>query len=176
MARTSPTISEKVLLALGSNLGNRLGYLCAAATLLDTEGIISDAACSSVYETVPVGYHQQPMFLNCCIAGATQLDPFELQRRLKDVEMHLGRQLRPRWHEREIDIDIVLYGTHIIATETLIIPHPGATERAFVLLPASEIVPNWIHPVTGCTVAELALRVATDGVTKTDFCIAHRST
>lgn len=161
-----------VLLGLGSNLGNRLANLQAAVTQIAQRGVMSNIISSSVYESLPMGYIEQPTFLNCCITGMTKLDPLTLYQYLKKLEQLLGRQARPRWHPREIDLDIILYGDSIIETETLIIPHPRALERPFVLVPASEIVPDWFHPTAQATIAMLAQQfVRADGIKKTEFCI-----
>ncbi|GIV54133.1 MAG: 2-amino-4-hydroxy-6-hydroxymethyldihydropteridine diphosphokinase [Candidatus Kapaibacterium sp.] len=171
MARPSATVVTPVLLSLGSNLGDRLAQLDAAVRSIRADGLLCSMRCSPVYETEPVGYHNQPRFLNCCIAGLTSLDPFVLHSHLKDLERRLGRRPRPRWHEREIDIDIILYGDNVIEHPQLVIPHPQTIERAFVLIPASDIVPSWIHPQAQQTIAALADTVRDQPVCRTNFCI-----
>lgn len=169
----SPAPSLKpVLVGLGSNLGDRLANLQAAISQIAQRGFLCDIVCSSVYESLPMGYVEQPNFLNCCIAGKTALDPLALYRHLKSLERSLGRQDRPRWHPREIDLDIILYGNTRIESEILTIPHPRALERPFVMLPAAEIVPDWLHPTAQVTIARLAEQVARrEGIKKTEFCI-----
>lgn len=171
MARTSAVVGTPVLLSLGSNLGDRCAQLARAVDAIARCSLLEELVCSPIYETEPVGYTDQPLFLNCCIAGRTALDPQNLHYRLKELERSLGRRRRPRWHEREIDIDIILFGTDIITGTDLVIPHPHATERAFVLIPARDIAADWIHPVAGKTIADLAALVDGHSVRKTDFCI-----
>lgn len=145
-----------MLLSLGANLGNRFATLQNAVRLLSAEVFSGNVRCSSVYETEPVGYREQPAFYNIAAAGETALTPAELFAVCRSIERRLGRRERPRWHEREIDIDILLYGDRIIADTTLEIPHPRMTERAFVLIPAAEIALEMRHPSMGVTIKELA--------------------
>lgn len=149
-----------VLLSLGANLGDRQATLERAATLLRDEALGGEIRCSAVYETDPVGYREQPPFLNIAAAGETCLPPEELHAVCRGIERRLGRRERPRWHEREIDIDILLYGGAVLANETLEIPHPRMTERRFVLEPAAEIAPEMPHPLAGKTLRELAAECA----------------
>lgn len=159
MALASSPIATRVLLALGSNLGDRIGYLHAAIAAILERGYLDRVRCSPIYESAPVGYSDQPDFLNCCITGMTCLPPDELHSCLKALEIELGRQRRPRWHQREIDVDLILYENLILQTSTLKIPHPQALERAFVLIPAQAIASDWIFPGTGRTIGELAAAV-----------------
>ncbi|MCS7000030.1 MAG: 2-amino-4-hydroxy-6-hydroxymethyldihydropteridine diphosphokinase [Bacteroidota bacterium] len=172
MVQRAYQASTPVLVALGSNLGDRVGYLNAAVQMIAATRCIENIRSSPIYETEPVGYTNQPRFLNCCIIGSTLLDPIALHSCLKHIEQELGRRSRPRWHEREIDLDIILYGRYVLHSAALTIPHPSATERAFVLLPACDIAADWIHPLTGKTIGELATPYRhTDQVRKTEFCI-----
>ncbi len=169
MARTPIEEATPVLLSLGSNLGDRRTYIESAIELLTTSRTVVSLICSPIYETEPVGYRDQPLFLNCCVTGVTSHDPLSLYRTLKQIEQHLGRSPRPRWHEREIDLDIILYGNQIIEHSDVVIPHPRALERAFVLIPAADIAPEWIHPVAHQTIAALAQAIESTSVRKTDF-------
>ncbi len=169
MARTPIEEATPVLLSLGSNLGDRLTYIESAIELLTAKGSVISLICSPIYETEPVGYLDQPPFLNCCVTGVTSHDPLSLYWTLKQIEQHLGRAPRPRWHEREIDLDIILYGNQIIEHSDVVIPHPRALERAFVLIPAADIAPEWIHPVAQQTIAALAQAIKSTSVRKTDF-------
>lgn len=148
--------AARVVLSLGANLGDRRTTLQHAVNVLRIEAFGGEIHCSSVYETEPVGYREQPAFYNIACAGETFLTPSELFAVCRSIERRLGRRERPRWHEREIDIDILLYDNIIFADELLQIPHPRMLERAFVLIPAAEIVPEMQHPVTGTTLRELA--------------------
>jgi 2-amino-4-hydroxy-6-hydroxymethyldihydropteridine diphosphokinase len=143
----------KVYLALGSNLGDRMGNLASAVERLSES--ITIRKVSSVYETEPVYYKEQPLFLNTALSGLTQLGPFDLLRFVKGIESELGRQPSFRNAPRLIDIDILFYGDQIIDTLELTIPHPRIAERAFVLVPLAEIAPEMVHPLTHKKVKEL---------------------
>jgi 2-amino-4-hydroxy-6-hydroxymethyldihydropteridine diphosphokinase len=151
-----------VYLALGANLGNRQGNLLQAIQSIRTFARVEKI--SSLYETTPVGYLDQPDFLNMAIQISTQLNPRGLIRSLKQIEKQIGRKTSFRNAPRPIDIDILLYDDHIIETEKLSIPHPRMSERAFVLAPLAEIAPQAIHPVLKLTISELLERVDRSGV------------
>lgn len=151
-----------VYLALGANLGNRQGNLLQAIQSIRTFAWVEKI--SSLYETTPVGYLDQPDFLNMAIQISTQLNPRGLIRSLKQIEKQIGRKTSFRNAPRPIDIDILLYDDHIIETEKLSIPHPRMSERAFVLAPLAEIAPQAIHPVLKLTISELLERVDRSGV------------
>lgn len=146
---------EPVLLSLGSNLGERTQNITRAIELLSKEKIIENIQISSYYETEPLGYSNQPNFINVVVTGETNLSAENLLKECKRIEKRLGRQIRPRWHEREIDIDIILYSDKIIQTEELQIPHPELKHRKFVLIPANEIAGNWKVPILSKTISEL---------------------
>lgn len=149
--------SVAVYLGLGSNLGNRQGNLVQAVSYLGERVNIGQV--SSLYETEPVGYREQPWFLNAVCRGATQLSPEELLDFAKEIESDLGRVSGFRNAPRPIDIDILLYGNLIVGTPQLIIPHPRLAERAFVLVPLAEIAPDLVHPVSQKTVRELLAEI-----------------
>lgn len=134
----------EVYLGLGSNLGDRVGNLKSALERLSEKVAIKKI--SSIYETEPLYYTEQPMFFNAVIKGVTILDPLELLSLVKGIETDLGRQPGFRNAPRIIDIDILFYGERIIRTDELTIPHPRITERAFVLVPLAEIAPRLVHP------------------------------
>lgn len=133
-----------VYLGLGSNWGNLKGNLTRAKELLSL--LIKDMTCSSIYKTKPYGETDQPYFLNAVVKGTTNLSPEDLLLKLKELEKALGRQKRSRWREREIDIDILLYGDLIVHDEHLSIPHADMMNRDFVLVPLLEISPELIDP------------------------------
>jgi len=155
----------KVYLGLGSNLGDRVGNLASAVERLSQK--ITIKKLSSVYETEPVYYKEQPLYLNAVLSAVTKLDPFELLRFVKSIESTLGRQPSFRNAPRTIDIDILFYGDQVAETAELIIPHPRIAERAFVLVPLAEIAPRLVHPLLQKRVSELlAVVEGVDGVRK----------
>jgi len=110
---------------------------------------------SSIIETEPYGYEDQPRFLNAVCIAQTPLSPHELLNTLLQIERNMGRVRTIRWGPRIIDLDIVFYEDLVLNEEDLIIPHPDAHNRTFVLEPLCEIAPDLIHPVMGKTVREL---------------------
>ncbi len=132
-------------LGLGSNLGDCEDNLRQAISLLGERGEIT--ALSSVYETEPWGYTEQPSFLNMACGLQTALSPQQLLAVAQDVERRLGRMRTIRYGPRTIDVDILLYGDLVVDAPDLQIPHPGIPERAFVLAPLAEIASGVEHPV-----------------------------
>ncbi|MGI8352890.1 2-amino-4-hydroxy-6-hydroxymethyldihydropteridine diphosphokinase [Niallia circulans] len=133
---------NKVYLSLGSNIGDRLEYIREAVQMLHNQEEIKVVNISSVYETDPVGYEEQALFLNIVIQVETSLNPFSLLEQCQKIESELGRKRIIRWGPRTIDLDILLYNQENIVSEKLIIPHPRIEERAFVLVPLIEIAPD----------------------------------
>ena len=143
-------------LILGSNLGDRIGQIKLAKRLiLEKAGEIVEE--SSFYETQPWGHEDQPWFVNQVIRVDSPLEPAEMLYTLKNIETIAGRKPHEKWHERHIDIDIILQEDRVIDEETLAIPHPLFHLRNFVLIPLMEIAPFVIHPVLGKTIEELYL-------------------
>jgi len=149
----APRTTTLAYLSLGSNLGDRGAHLRAAIARLQTTGKIT--AISSLYETEPVEFTQQALFLNCAVGLATCLGPDELICRVLDIERELGRKRVPPKGPRTIDIDILLFGDLVIHSPELTIPHPAMAERRFVLQPLAEIAPEVVHRVLHKTVREL---------------------
>ena len=134
----------RVYLGLGSNLGDRYGRLIEAWDRLSAQVAID--AISSIYETEPWGYADQPRFLNAACGGETDLPPEDLLAGIKAIEAALGREPTFRYGPRAIDIDILLYDDAVVERENLQVPHAQLHERDFVLAPLSEIAAEVIHP------------------------------
>jgi 2-amino-4-hydroxy-6-hydroxymethyldihydropteridine diphosphokinase len=134
----------RAYVGLGANLGEREQTLRRAIDLLAAEPEIEVVAVSSFRETEPVGYLDQPAFLNGACAVQTELGPRELLERLLAVERELGRErgAGPRWGPRTIDLDLLLYGDATVDEPGLTVPHPRLTERSFVLEPLLELDPG----------------------------------
>lgn len=148
-------MSNQLFLGLGSNLGDRRVNLRRALHALEAAGAVRVTAVSPVYETLPWGMTDQPLFLNLCAAGRTDLPPRELLQTIKRVEQEVGRKPAVRWGPRHIDVDILFYGDTILDEGDLQIPHPGIPERVFVLTPLAAIAPDVRHPQTGETVSAM---------------------
>ncbi len=144
---------SRVFIGLGTNLGDRASNLEAARSALAVEMTILKQ--SSIYETAPWGFLEQPAFLNQVIEVETDLSPSKLLDFLKKTETELGRQANFRYGPRLIDLDILFYGKRVIQTQRLRVPHPRLPERAFVLVPLAEIAPDWLHPQSKKTINEL---------------------
>jgi GTP cyclohydrolase IV len=140
-------------LGLGSNLGDRKQNLAQALELMSRHMVVEKV--SSIYETEPVGYKEQPLFLNAVCRISTELNPEKLLRLAKNIEAKLGRTPGLPNAPRPIDIDILFYGDEVLNDKELTIPHPRLAERAFVLVPLAEIAPELVHPVNKKTVRKL---------------------
>ena len=133
-------------LGLGSNVGDRLATLQRAVDLLSRESGIHVERSSRVWETDPVGGPEQPDFLNAVVEVDTDLEPFDLLAVVDRVEATLGRFRDVRWGPRTIDIDILLIDDLVLAGERLTVPHPRMHERAFVIAPLLELIPDPVLP------------------------------
>jgi 2-amino-4-hydroxy-6-hydroxymethyldihydropteridine diphosphokinase len=137
----------KAVIALGSNLGNRELYIDSAVAELAK--IIEITHLSTNHETDPVGGPEQPKYLNAIAIAETELDPRELLIVMLEIENKLGRKREVHWGPRTIDLDLIVFGDEIIDSETLVLPHPRAHERKFVLEPWLEIDPDAYIPGIG---------------------------
>lgn len=151
-----------VYLALGSNLDDRLANLKQAIAALSPQMDVK--AKSRVYETPPWGYTDQPVFLNQALKVNTYVEPEPLLKHLKRLETALGRAPGIQNGPRLIDIDILFYDDLVLDTSSLVIPHPQAHERGFVLMPLNDIAPNLMHPTLKKTVRELLASCDTSGI------------
>ncbi len=153
-----------VYLALGSNLGDRLANLKEAIGALTPQ--LDVKAKSSVYETPPWGYTDQPKFLNQVVRAKTYLEPEQLLKHLKRLEVALGRKESFPNGPRLIDIDILFYDELVLYSPALVIPHPRLPERAFVLMPLMDLEPELVHPVNKKSVREMLTACNSAGITK----------
>lgn len=135
-------------LALGTNIGNKRRNMITAAALL-AERVGDVLALSGFYETEPWGFQSDNTFLNAALQLDTGLPPLELLKATQEIELEMGRTQKSNgaYHDRIIDIDILLYDDLILQTPELTLPHPLMHERQFVMEPLAEIAPNVIHPV-----------------------------
>lgn len=153
-----------VVIALGSNLGDRAGNLREAVRRMDEAGI-NVVTRSHIWETPPVPA-DQPEFLNAAVTADTDLAPLDLLHALKTIEYDLGRRPGRRWGPRPIDLDILFYGEGPIDEPTLTVPHPRIAERAFVLAPLSEVAHETL-PVLGRSARELLDAIGLQGAVRT---------
>jgi len=158
------TVDERVFLSLGSNLGDRRFNLEEALRLLSSQAV-QVVRRSSWYETDPVGYADQPAFLNLVVEVRTTLEPRALLRRAQAVEAALGRERTVRWGPRTVDVDLLLYGRRVVEEPDLVVPHPRMRQRAFVLVPLYEVAPDLVLP-DGTPVAALLPSVADQRVVR----------
>ena len=144
-------------LCLGSNIGDRVGYVQQATKMLVESGDVTIVRSSALYETEPWGKPEQCWFLNAVIEVKTKLNPQDLLNLCLTTEKHLGRDREKEihWSSRTIDIDILLYDDLIVEEENLIIPHQHLHERAFALVPLLELVPDLEHPKLKKSLLEL---------------------
>ncbi len=155
--------SNVCYVGLGSNLGDREANLSEARRRLNESGRIT--AASSIYETEPWGVDPgQPDYLNQVVALASPLPPAGLLELLLTIERDMGRVRAAPGDSRLIDLDLLLYGDEVIDEPGLTLPHPGMSERAFVLTPLAEIAPDAVHPVSGHSITALNAVVDNSGV------------
>ncbi|HVM75495.1 MAG TPA: 2-amino-4-hydroxy-6-hydroxymethyldihydropteridine diphosphokinase [Candidatus Saccharimonadales bacterium] len=143
-----------VYIALGSNVGDREANFLRAIQLITQSGVAVTKV-SSFYETEPVGYLDQPWFLNAALEATTGSLPDQLLSTLRGIESHMGSSKPFRNGPRLIDLDILLYGDAVIDTPALQVPHPRMLQRNFVLAPLAEIAPHLRHPSWSAAIADI---------------------
>lgn len=158
---------ESVIIAIGANLGNRLHTFKKAAQFLSNLSR-SPIEKASIWESEPVGPAKYT-FYNSVVKITTDLQSQELLKRLKQFEKAAGRSKTERWGPRVLDLDIISFGDLVIDDDTLIIPHPEYQRRLFVLLPMSEIAPDWCDPVSGTNIQQLIELAPGMEIEKTDI-------
>jgi 2-amino-4-hydroxy-6-hydroxymethyldihydropteridine diphosphokinase len=147
-------------LAIGGNLGDRVGNLRRAVAMLPPE--VTLVAASPLYETAPAYVVDQPRFVNGALKVETGLDPRALLKKLKDIEQAVGRQSGLRYGPRIVDLDILFLDDMVLVESELEVPHPRLTERLFVLRPLADIAPDLLHPVLKRSVAALHAELPDD--------------
>jgi 2-amino-4-hydroxy-6-hydroxymethyldihydropteridine diphosphokinase len=158
-------VKQTVYLSLGSNVGDRAKNLQDALAALEAKSV-HVVRVSSMYETEPVDYLDQPWFLNCAVQVEMQLPPLELLRALREIEAQMGSQKLVPKGPRLIDMDVLLYGDETIDTPELQVPHPRMHLRRFVLEPLAEIAPQARHPILGVTAKEILAHVQDESLVR----------
>lgn len=158
---------ETVYLSLGSNKGDRRANMMAAIAELRKLDGVAVASVSAMYCAAPVGMKEDAApFLNCVAELRTALAPLDLLNLLEEIELALGRRGKSLHADRTIDIDILLYGSRIVTSPRLLVPHPRMAQRRFVLEPLAEIAPHVLHPVLKRTSSALNALTADQQVTR----------
>jgi 2-amino-4-hydroxy-6-hydroxymethyldihydropteridine diphosphokinase len=148
----------RVFIGIGSNLGDRAGYFELAYKEILSIQTVRDLQRSPVYETEPVGVGGGP-FLNAVWSFETELTPQELLQKLQGIEIKTGRKRDRADGARTLDLDLLFYGDEMILEKDLIVPHPKLHERGFVIMPLSDLAPDWIHSAMKVPVKELKNRL-----------------
>ena len=167
-ARIRPRGAETAFLGLGGNVGDRFHYLQRAVDLLDADRRTQVRAVSCVYETEAVtaeGDEQsQPPYYNLAVRVTTTRSPLALLDLCAQVEGRLGRVRGTRWGPRTIDVDVLLYGDRVLRGRRLVVPHPRLLERAFALVPLTEVAPGWHLPDGRSLASAVAALVPLQGI------------
>ena len=151
-------------IGIGSNIGERERNLNCAIEMLNLAYEVEVTAVSSFINTTPIGYKEQPDFLNAAVEMITTLSAQKLLLVCQEIEKNLKRERIIRWGPRTIDLDILLYGDLILNEDNFTIPHPRMHEREFVLKPLTEIAPQAFHPVLEQVVSDIYHSLQSNGV------------
>jgi 2-amino-4-hydroxy-6-hydroxymethyldihydropteridine diphosphokinase len=146
---------DRVLVSIGSNIGDRLDFLQKAVDELGKVSGVTLRTVSSVYETEPVGKKDQPNFFNAALELASSIPAAQVLTALKEIERKVGRTPSVRWGPREIDLDLIYVGGLIAEEGRLVLPHREVANRRFVLTPLAEIAPEFVDPVRKVTLKDL---------------------
>jgi 2-amino-4-hydroxy-6-hydroxymethyldihydropteridine diphosphokinase len=152
-----------VYIGIGSNLGEKHENCLKAIEMIEEIPGCETVKQSDLYLTKPVGVEDQDWYVNGVITLQTNISPQDLLHHLMSIEEKMGRVRRERWESRIIDLDILFFGQEIIHEENLTVPHPRLHLRRFVLIPMTQIAPDFIHPSLGLTMAQLSGKCPEDG-------------
>ncbi|MBL0849008.1 MAG: 2-amino-4-hydroxy-6-hydroxymethyldihydropteridine diphosphokinase [Candidatus Liberibacter ctenarytainae] len=134
--------SDLIAIGIGSNIGHKKHYISCALRLIHSHGECELVSVSSLYQTIPWGKTDQDFFLNAVALVKTSVSPENLLDILISIENDLDRKRNELWGPRTIDLDILLHGDYSLSTDRLTIPHPYMTQRAFVMVPLSDVSPH----------------------------------
>lgn len=147
-------MKKKLVLSLGSNLGNRYAYLLRAIHKIE-KYFNSKPVVAHFYETPPWGNENQSRFINTAIYLHTDITIDQCLKKVQAIEKEMGRLKTEKWGPRMIDIDILFYEYDVLETDIITVPHQHLHQRAFVLKPLQDILPNFIHPLKNKTIIKL---------------------
>lgn len=165
-------MNRRTVIAMGSNIGDRLDYLQGGLDGLFDTPRITFLAVSPVYETTPVGGPEQPDYLNAVVIAETSMPAQAVLERCLSLEDAYGRVRDERWGPRTLDLDLIIYGDEVSNSPGLTLPHPRAHERAFVLAPWLDADPQ--AQIPGCgPVADLLAALATAGIARVEGAVLH---
>jgi 2-amino-4-hydroxy-6-hydroxymethyldihydropteridine diphosphokinase len=165
-------VNRRTVIAMGSNLGDRMDYLQGGLDGLFDTPRLSFVAVSPVYQTAPVGGPEQPDYLNAVVIAETTIPARAVLERCHGLEDAFGRVRGERWGPRTLDLDLIVYGDAVSDSPELTLPHPRAHERAFVLAPWHDADPEAEIPGRG-RVADLLAAIGMAGVARLDGALLH---